>query len=189
MLAVARRSAAAFSFAVLHLLRDPSVLEADPLEELVVVDEVVEARRGDEEREDVRGLLDVDRAHARLEDGDGLRVLGLELPQAARLLAQALREALEARLLGRELGLELLERALGLVDGGLRGLELRDDRRELRREHALALLRRVDLGLERGDPRVDRGLLALDVVARRRRGEDERQGEERRGQRSPTHQP
>ena len=34
-----------------------------------------------------------------------------------------------------------------------------DDSRELRREHALLLLGGVDLGLERGDPRIDGGLL------------------------------
>ena len=172
----------------LHLLGDPPVLESDALEKLVVVDQVVEAGGGDEEREDVRRVLDVDRADTRLEDRDGLGVLRLQVLQTNGLCAQACGQALQPGLLGRELRFELPESALGLVDRRLGRLELRDDGRELRGEDALALLRCVDLRLQRRDPCVH-GRLLVDVVARRGSGEGERGGERAQGQGTPTHQP
>ena len=71
-------------------------------------------------------------------------------------------------LLEREDGLELVEPRLGGADLVLERADLLRDGRDLRAEHALALARPIDLGLELVDPGVDDLLALLDVLAGRR---------------------
>src|SRR5438876_2731763 len=68
---------------------DMLVLEPDPTQEVVVVDELREALRRDQERQQVRRVLHVDRPYPRLEDGDSLRVLGAKTLEPPRLRLQA----------------------------------------------------------------------------------------------------
>ena len=97
----------------LDLPRDPLILRPDPLEELDVVDQIVEARRGHEERDQVRRLVDVRGAHTCLEDRDRPRVFGLEPFEPARLPGEERRQPVEALLLCRQLGLEGRHTGLG----------------------------------------------------------------------------
>ena len=96
-------------------------------------------------------------------------------PQAARLLAEESRQALEPVLLGRELGFEEVEASLSLLDGRLCSPQLGHDRTELGREDALLLLRSRDLRLELGDALVDLCLLRPWILARGRCREDQRE--------------
>ena len=172
---------------LLDLPRDALVLPTDPREQLDAVDDLVEARGRHEERQDVRRLVDVRGADARLEDRDRLLVLRLEPLEPLCLPLEQSSQLVEARLCARELGLQGGHARLGRVDRRLRVLELGDDRRELRRQHAFLRLRLGDLGLERGDASIDRSLLALGSLGGRRRSQHERDREREDSEQAPSH--
>lgn len=194
--AVALRSAAAASFAV-RTSRAIRWSCFDALHELVVVDDLGEARGRDDEGERVGRLVDVRLPHTSLQDVHRARVLALEAHEPARLLPEERGEPLEPLALARELRLQLVEARLRGVHSRLRGPELVDDRRELGRQHAFLLLRGLDFRAQLGDPLVDALLLGLDVLPRgrrdqsrrneRKRSQGKRERENRDEQRPPSH--
>lgn len=181
---VAARSAAAFRLGPIHLAGDALILASDAVEKVDVVDEVVEARGGHEEREHVGRLVHVRGSHARFEDGDCTRVFRLQAVEARRPCCEQLGEAVEPRSSRRELGVERVGARLSRLDGRLRVLQLRGDLRQLGGQHALLILRRVDTCLQRGDARID-GRLLPDVVGCGWGGDDE--GEPRECQEPASH--
>ena len=118
---------------------------------------------------------------------DRAAVLLLQALEAARLLGEEHRQALESLLLGRQLGFEKLEASLRLVDRRLCGSQLGHDLAELGRQDALLLLRCRDLRLELGDALIDLGLLRLRILARGRGGEHERERQPEDDRNSSSH--
>ncbi len=122
----------------LDLPRDALILRAHALEELDVVDEIVEARRGHEEREQVRRLVDV-RGSARGLRGSStaLSVLGLEPYGDASSAWRGAPSAASRRACSDESSVSSARHArLRGVDRGLGVLELCDDGGELGGQYA-----------------------------------------------------
>ncbi len=177
---------------LLHLTRDPPVLGSDALDELVVVDDLREARRRDDEGERVGLLADVRVTHALLEHGDDPGVLALEADETPGLLLEKDRELLEPRALFRELRLEVVETRLRGIDGRLRGAQLVDDGGQLGGQHTFLLLRGFDLAAQLRNACIDALLLRPDVLTRGgrdqgERGQGEQQDQHGDEQRPPSH--
>ena len=168
-------------------MRDALILPTDPGKQLHAVDDLVESRRRHEEREDVGWLVDIRGADACLEDRDGLLVFRLESLEPPGLPREQGRQLVEASLRAGQLALQSRNARLRRVDRRLRILELGDDRRELRRQDSLLRLRLGDLRLQRGDPGIHRGLVALGSLGSGRRRHRECDREREDSEQPPSH--
>jgi hypothetical protein len=161
----------------LQLLRDVRVLAVDGLDVVHGRDEVVEARRAEEEP-DVVGLVGlVERDDAALEPALGDPVVAGQPVQVVRLDGELLLDAREARPRRLELRLEGGELHGKGVDRALERVDVVARRRDLRREDAFLLLLGGDLRAERRDLAVEilgrcRGYARGKAGAERKRDED-----------------
>ncbi len=159
------------------LLGDALVLFGDRPEVVHLVEDVLEAPRGEEHVQGGRVRLLVDGDEPEVEALDGEPVLALERHEAARLHAQQLVELREPASMQADVALEGAELRGHAADPSLEGVDARGERGDLLRERRLLLLRAPDLLLDGRELGVDARLLLTDVVGRRRGRERERERE------------
>src|SRR5919197_1609598 len=160
------------------LVREPLILGADLVQVVELVDEVGEARGGEEDGHRVGVISLVDGDEAPVEAAHGLPVLRAEENEAAAFEPVELGQPLELLPVELEVALERDEPVARARHLPLERADLAVERRDLRRQHALLGARPGDPVVERLDPVLDRLLALVDVVSGGRCGENEREEEE-----------
>ena len=142
-----------------------------------MVEEVGQARGGEEDRDRVGIVGLVDGNEAPVEAALRLEVLRTEKDEAAALEPVERRQPVELLPVEREVALECAESVGRARHLALERADLAVQRRDLRGQHALLGARTRDPVVQRLDPVLDRLLALVGVVPRGRSGEDEREEE------------
>ena len=138
--------------------RDRLVLGSDRPDVVELVDQIREARRGEDDRERVRVARLVDGDETNVESAQRGPVLPPEKLEPARLESEELGQLGELLLVQSEVALERVEARRGRPDLALERPDLRRHRRDLAGEDALLGLCARDLLVEPRDPVVDLSL-------------------------------
>ena len=143
---------------------DSLVLAPDPVQEVVVVEQVRERLRAEREADDVGVVGLVDGPEMTLEHGESPLVLTPEHDEARGLDGDLALEHGEVRPLGREGRLERVETCLLGGNHGLGGPHPGAEAAQLRRQRALGLRGRYRSVAELIDPRVEARLLRAGIA-------------------------